>query len=303
MGSRPTFQPIKVPPTHSTVGMNTPKARKQSEIWERETNGDFIFTGDANLRHVPEFYVGIWNVSDIEQKIERPWVSPGASRKCIIIPAKLEGERYSRPFLIPDILQEPVYKAGSSEVGVRGVDGKFLAQDALNPEDMRGSWKTVRPTAEAALYNEGTNLYHLGLFWEIAGPTGENPPSEDAVRTAEKRLEATYNRLVQQANLLFMQGAKGQIEIGSLHRHAANYLRVNVPWNQQFERQNQCPSCGRALPVTAPRCAGPNGCGHVFNWEQALATGVATLEEATAAGVNLPQAESMKKSKRAKSEE
>lgn len=301
MGSRPVFQPIKVP-VNATIG-STPRSQRAAGVKNNEANNNFVFTGDANLRHIPEFYVGIWNVSDLEQKIERPWVTPGASRKCIIVPAKADGERYSKPFLIPDILQEPVDRAGSWELGTRGVDGKFLAQDAINPEDMRGNWRTIRPTAEAALSNEGTNLYHFGLFWDIAGPLGEDAPSEEAVRTAEKRLEATYNRLVQAANLLFMQGAKGQIEIGSLHRHAANYLRVNVPWNQQFERQNQCPSCGRALPVTAPRCAGPNGCGHVFNWEQALATGVASLEEAVAAGVNLPQAESMKKSRKTKSEE
>jgi hypothetical protein len=305
MGSRP-FEPIKVP--HNAVLSDTPTARRVLGGMAKNKNENFVFTGDANMRRIPAFYIGIWNVSDIEQKIERPWVNPRPDPsapekslgKIIIIPARGDSERYSKPFLIPDILQEPVERAGSWEVNVRGVDGKFLAQDALNPEDMRGSWKTVRPVAEAALVNEGTNLYHLGLFWEVAGPHGDDPPSEEAITTAEKRLVATYNRLVQEANLLFMQGAPGQLRIGHLHRHAANYLRVNVPWNQQFERQNQCSNCGTTLPVTASRCF---NCKKVINWERALAEGTATPEEAIAAGINAPQAESMNKKKKKAAEE
>ena len=293
MSTRQPFVPIAVPPTASIVGANTPRARRQSDTWSNEKNANFVFTGDANLRHEPQYYVGIFNVSDMEQRIERPCVNPGRGGKLIIVPAKEESQRYSRPFLIPDILQEPVDRAGSWELGTRGVDGKFLAQDALNPEDPRGNWRTVRTVAEATLANEGTNLYHYGCFWETTGPEGKDAPSEEAVNMAVKRLETTYNRLITEANTFALQGERGVALIGHLHRRAANYFGINVSWNQLYEKKNQCPSCGRSLPVTASRCAGPNGCGYVFNWEKAIADGVANVEEAIAAGVNIGQAVDM----------
>jgi hypothetical protein len=291
--------PIYVKETASIIG-STPKAKKQSEIWAQEKNDNFMFTGDANLRHVPKYFVRIFNVSDMEQRIERPWVMPGKGGKMIVVPAKEDGQRYSRPFLIPDIVQMPTDRAGGWEMGTRGIDGKFLAQDAINPEDPSGNWKTVRTRLESSLSNEGTNLYHFGLFWDSTPGTDTSvPPSEDALRVAVERLEANYNRLIDEAQLMSIN-PKMMDQVGHLHRRAANYFGRSFTWNIRYEKQNQCPNCGTALPMTASRCF-TQGCRRVIDWTRALEEGTATVEEAIAAGVLEAQAENMGKTrKRAK---
>jgi hypothetical protein len=295
MGSRP-FQPIMVP--HNAVSMGgTPKAKSTSETMARNENGEFVFTGDANLSHTPAFWVRIWNVSDMEQRIERPWVMPGHAGKIIVIPARAEGETISQPFFIPDIVQLPVFRPGSSEINTRGVDGKFLAQDALNPEDMRGSWKTVRTVLAASLANEGTNLYWWGLFWDrTKGPDKNDSPDQEAAAKAVERLETNYNRLIDEANIMALN-PKTVGDIGHTHRRAANYFGRSFTWNMRYEKQNPCPNCGQSLPATASRCY---QCKRVINTEQALAEGTLTREEAIAMGMIANQVDAMAKKPRGK---
>jgi hypothetical protein len=295
MSSR-TFQPINVPVTAS-VNTGSDIARQATEQKKREYGDNFVFTGDANLTHQPAYWVRIWNVSDIEQRIERPWVMPGHAGKIIVVPAREEGQRISKPFIIPDIVQVPVFRAGSAEMGTRGVDGKFLAQDAINPEDMKGSWRTVRTVLAASLANEGTNLYWWGLFWDRTPGLDKNvPPEEEAVAAAVKRLETNYNRLIEEANLLALDPKKVG-EIGHTHRRAANYFGRSFNWNMRYERQNPCTNCGTSLPVSASRCY---QCKRVIDWTRALADGTATEEEAIKAGILQSQAEHMAKKPRGK---
>jgi hypothetical protein len=291
MGGRP-FQPIMVPP-NASISMGTKKTRQGEEIKHKEHNDNFIFTGDANLRHTPKYWVRIFNVSGLEQRIERPWVMPGHAGKVIVIPAADDGEETGNPFVIPDIVQMPVDRAGSWELGTRGVDGRFLAQDAINPEEPSGNWRTVRTRLESMSANEGTNLYHWGCFWDVTkGLDLDQEADQEAVKTAIERMEANYNRLIDEANMLAL-GDKDQIrQIGATHRRAANYFGLSFTWNIRHERKASCPNCGRDLPKTASRCF-HDGCKFVINWERALAQGMASKEEAIAAGIIAKQAEAM----------
>jgi hypothetical protein len=281
------FRPIFVPANASLLG-GTPKARKGAEIFNREKNDNFVFTGDANLIREPKFFIAIFNVSDMEQRVERPWLNPSKRGKIMLIPACEKHERHGKPFLIPDIVQLPTGSSGSWEISARGVDGKFLAQDALNPEEPVGNWTTVRDRLEAESANEGTNLYHLGCFWEKVALEPPYEPSEEAVDTAIVRLERTYNRWIEEANLLALAGGMKVMEIGHTHRRAANYFGRSFTWNMRYEKQNQCPNCANPVPQTASRCF---QCKYVFDWTRALTTGVATVEEAEKAGIMLQQAE------------
>lgn len=295
MGSR-TFQPISVPPTAS-ISTGSDIARQATEQKKREYGDNYVFTGDANLTHQPAYWVRIWNVSDIEQRIERPWVMPGHAGKVIVIGPRLDGQQLSKPFVIPDIVQVPVFRAGSAEMGTRGVDGKFLAQDALNPEDMRGSWRTVRTVLATSLANEGTNLYHWGLFWDRTQGVDKNDPADpEAIAAAVKRLEANYNRLIDEAQLMSLDPKKIG-EIGTTHRRAANYFGRSFTWNIRYEKQNPCANCGTSLPATASRCY---QCKRVIDWTRALADGTASEEEAIKAGILQSQAEHMAKKSRKK---
>jgi hypothetical protein len=279
-------------PVTAQISYGTQNANKQADIKNNSQNNQFVFTGDANLAHVPAYYVAIYNVSDEEQKIERQWVSPGKRGKIMIIPARKEGERVSKPFIIPDIVQMATDHAGSWEMGTRGVDGRFLAQDALNPEDMRGSWRTVRPRGEAEYANEGTNLYLVGCFWTIIHrpPQPGDGPTEEEISTATARLEETYNTLIDTANVLALEGASGAKQIGHRHRRAANYFGRSFTWNMRYEKKNQCPNCAESLPATATRCY---RCKHVLDWIGAIEAGTATPAEAREHGINLVQVDQM----------
>lgn len=259
-----------------------------------EANPDFTFIGDANQQHTPQYFVYIFNVSDVEVKIERPWVNfnPTQRGKMIIVAARQEGERYSKPFKIADIVQVPLRNDTTRTYQSIGQRGEFLAQDALNPEDMQGNWRTVRTMSTGSALNEGTNLYHWGLFW-----TKNEVPSDEEVTAAVNRLETNYNRLIDEAKLLWASGEKARLEIGNTHRRAAQHFGLEFEWNVLYRSLQECPGCGTRVSKKAAICP---KCPWTFNWEQALAGGVRTVEQAMAAGIMEPQAESMTKKVRAK---
>lgn len=283
--------------THTIVKGSRPAA-SATESMRRKENDNFVFAGDANLMHRPAFWVGIFNVSDMEQRVERPWLhtqffaAPNAERrpsaKIMIIPACEEGKEYGKPFIIPDVVQMPEERPGSWQIRTFGQDGRFLAQDAINPEDPRGSWKTVRPMGAGFLSNEGTNLYDFGCFWIAAPTVDELIPDADVLTAAHKRLEAKYNMLVTEANSFALQGATGIVQIGSLHRRAANYFGLDVDWNKRYTRKVPCQNCGEPLSPLAAVCT---KCPAVQNWEKAIALGLRTIQQAMDAGV-VPAAES-----------
>lgn len=271
---------LAVEPTASILGDNTDNAIRMTRTQNRSKNGAFIFNGDANMRHEPAYYVKIYNLSEFEHRVERPWVHPQRLGNLIVIPACEPGKQFSRPFLIPDIVQMRTERPGSLEIGTRGVDGKFLAQDAINPDDPTGNWRTMRPIPAGQAANEGTNLYNFGIFWTIL-----DEPGAEELSIARERLEATYNHLIEEANLLALEGARGTSQIGHLHRRAANYFGIDVEWNKRFTRKIECPECGEPNVPTASVC---RKCPMVFSWERALRNGVRTAAQAIAVGI-LPE--------------
>lgn len=256
-----------MPNPTAAIDSASPNARRMTNAITSERNPDFVFTGNANVAHTPAFFVGIFNVSDQPQTIERPWVSynPAMRTKAIVIPAKLEGERVSKPFLINDVVQIPIRNISNGEMDTRGQDGKFLAQDALNPEDPRGSWKTVKPVNAGFAQNEGTNLYLWGLFWEVVTKR-DDPPSEDAVEAAIRRMEENYNRLIEEAKVFWMGGDQGKRQIGNTHRRAASYFELEFEWNQIYKSRVTCEGCGAKIPKNIAAC--PN-CNAILNEEKA----------------------------------
>lgn len=273
-----------MPSPTATISSDTADAKRMTKTIERQLNGTTFLTGDANLRRPVDSWVYIFNVSPIEHKIWRPWVSEMRMGQGIILPPPAEGEEYGKPFQLPEILQEVTPRIqGGSELVTRGVDGKFYAQDALYPDQPNGDWKTYRPlnSANSMSGGEGTNLYKLGCFW-----TTQNPPEPEAVAKARERLEETFNAEVRNATNLALQGKNA--EITNLQHIAAEYLHVDVEWHKKYRAKMECPGCGEFVNAGIARHMAPE-CRWVFNWDKALAGGQATMEEAVAAGVRKAQ--------------
>lgn len=268
-------------------------AGRMASTMERSSNPhtNFVFMGNANIAHTPQFYVGIFNVADKQHPIERPWVNfnPAQHGKMILVPPCEKGQRVSKPFLIADVVQEPVRNIYNGQMDTRGVDGKFLAQDAINPEDPMGSWRTVKPVNAGVSANEGTNLYRWGVFWEvITKPTDK--PSEEAIVAALGRLEDHCNYLIDEAKMMYMGGDAGRKQISNTHRWAASYFELEFEWNQLYKRRIDCPGCGSKIPQGVALCG---NCGAVQDWQKALSLGLKTPADAIAAGFLQPQAEEM----------
>jgi hypothetical protein len=279
-----------MPAPTATIVKGSQNAARATEAKHREKNDNFVFNGDANLTHTPQFWVGIFNVSDREQRVERPWVHPQRLGQVIVIPACEPGERVSKPFVIPDIVQMREERMGSWMLSVRGADGRFLAQDAINPEDPRGNMHSMRRIGAGVAANSGTNLYNYGVFWITAATVAELVPTDEEIELAHSRLETTYNDLIAEADSLALMGAEGIKQIGNLHRRAAKYFDLDRDWNKRYTRKISCPNCEEPLAPSAAVCT---KCPAVINWTRAVALGLRTPEQAIAAGILPAQAENM----------
>ena len=264
-----------MPRVNATINTGSKHARRLTRAKMIEMNPEPEQILDANIRRKPEYYVYIYNVSTLEQRIARPWAHPE-----LIIPACEADQPYSQPAVIPDIVQDRVERPGSWDIGIRGVDGKFLAQDALHPDLIGGDWKSYRKIPRGTAANDGTDLYALGCWWST-----NNPPTQEEVKTARDRLSATYREEIKKASALQMQG-KPDLITPMMHR-AADFFDLELPWHTELTARIACPGCGEKVSAGMVRHMPKDKCGWVFDWNRAIRAGVATKKEADEAGVML----------------
>lgn len=247
----------------SVTGKGKKAIEGQAGVLDAEFNGVPTMIGDMNIgRYVdPKYFVHIYNLGPIEQRISKPWL-PGGS---ILIPACPKAQPYIEATKFPDVIQEKVGIQGSNEFTFRGRDARFYVQDALNPDDPQGSWKTANRPSSATSTNMGTNLYRLGVFWSV-----QNPPEQEAVDATRKFMESYFNSLIQEANSLHI--TKKDNEIGSLHRHAADWFGVSTDWHTTHYATVPCEGCGALIPPQTII----HSCGCVRNWEEAVKKGMRT---------------------------
>jgi ribosomal protein S27AE len=264
-----------MPRVTAVISSDSRNARRLTRSKMMEHNPEPEQISDANIRRKPEFFVYIYNVSQIEQRIARPWAHPN-----LVIPACEPDEPYGQPAVLPDIVQDRIDRPGSWDIGVRGVDGRFLAQDAIHPDLPGTDWKTYKPVPAGNAGSLGTDLYALGVWWST-----NNPPTEEEVKTARDRLAATYRQQIQVANRLQMAGKSD--EITPLMHRAADFFDLDLAWHTELTARQVCPGCGEKVPASMARHMPREKCGYVFDWNAALRSGVATKKEADEAGVML----------------
>jgi len=264
-----------MPRVTAVISSDSRNARRLTRAKMNELNPEPEQILDANIRRKPEYYVYIYNVSTMEQKIARPWAHPA-----LIIPACEPDQPYSQPLVLPDIVQDRVERPGSWDIGIRGVDATFLAQDALHPDLIGGDWKSYRPIPKGSAANDGTDLYAYGCWWSL-----NNPPTEEEVETARNRLAATYRQEIRKATALQMQGKPD--EISPMAHRAADFFDLELPWHTELTARIVCPGCGEKIPSSMVRHMPREKCGYVFDWNRAIRAGVATKKEADDAGVML----------------
>jgi len=260
-------------PRVNAVISESPIAKRAASSMMDQKNPTAIDLNNVFLRRKIEYYVYIYNCSSKQFMIPRQWAHPN-----VIIPGCNIGEAYSRPFIIPDVVTE--IQPTRSGFGVNGVDGKFLAQDVLMPEDPQGSWQTYRPIDAGTATSFGTDLYKWGVWWSL----NEDPdPDSPEVLAARTRLETTYTLLLEEAHELATLGKKVSLD---MHR-AADYYGITPPWHQRFEAKVPCEGCGAMVSATIARHMPKDLCGFVRDWPRAIKGGMATKAEAKAAGIEI----------------
>lgn len=198
---------------------------------------DVVMTPDPFWDRKPDYYVGIFNVSPKQRKFSRPW---GLSRdqqsgeSIVIIEGRAAEDLWSKPYILKDKNPQHQLNPSTQEIHLTYQNGTFLAQDLLNCNDPWGDWKTARPVTPN-MGNEGNNYYEQGLFWcKLKTPTSD--PDLDAVESAIKRLEAHYEKLLGDANQMWVGGPEKQKEIADGHHEAAEYFlatnpELEFPWH------------------------------------------------------------------------
>lgn len=269
-------------PNAVMLGSDTDNAKRMTRSMMDQKNPSGIMLNNAFLNRKPAYYVYIYNASDKQFRIERPWAHPA-----VIIPPCEKGEAYSRPFIIPDIVAELTpTSSGSHHLAVNGVDGKFLAQDVVMPEVPQGSWETYRAIDAGNAGSFGTDLYKYGVWWSLT----KNPEVDsEEVETARERLRRTYESLANQATQKSLEGEKGIASITPDMHRAADYLGITAGWHQRFVAKVECEGCGALINANIARHMPKELCGWVRNWPAAIRGTLATRAEAKAAGVELAE--------------
>lgn len=265
-------------PNAAIIG-DSENATRMTRSMMDQKNPTGILLNNAFLNRRPNYFVYIYNASDIQHVIPRPWAHPN-----VIIPPCEAGEAYSRPFIIPDILAEVIPQAGRHGLAVNGVDGKFLAQDAIMPESPNGSWETYQRVAAGNAMSGGTDLYQLGCWWSL-NPEPEVDSRE--VTLAHARLGAFYEEQIGKATALSLEGPKGVAMITPLMHRACDHFKLTTEWHKRFTARVECPGCGETVPAGIVRHMPKDKCGFVFNWLGAIKQGMATKAEAKESGVSL----------------
>lgn len=105
------------------------------------------------------------------------------------------------------------------------------------------------------------------------------PPTNEEVDRAVSIYTAECKRLLEIANSYASRNLLN--EINEEHRRAASYLKQKVDWDKPLNKMVDCPGCQEPVRAGAIMHATPY-CGYVFNWEQAISTGMKQIEDAPA---------------------
>ena len=136
----------------------------------------------------PEDFKTVWiyNVS------KQPYELHGGTICTLKVPACQDGEEYAVATSIPEIYRMPRANVDTNEVQFYAMDGKRVAQDLINPQNLGLDQNETGPYWAAA----GGNYNERGVFWST-----HNPPLKTELKAAHKRLRKFYQDFLDRANI------------------------------------------------------------------------------------------------------
>lgn len=168
------------------------------------------------LRHMPHpedaGKVWIYNISELEYTLSNGLIPKLKIRGC-----KPE-ERYVVATSLPEVFREPVHNVDTDTVEFRHRDGRRVAQDLINPQNL--GFNQDFDIADTSTLATGSNYNQRGVFW-----SRHNPPLKSELEAAHARLKKYYESVVEIANIERISAAAKRLNVPtSLVKAADDYL-------------------------------------------------------------------------------
>lgn len=246
--------------------VNDPHAPRMRDLLSQQ-----MMTLDPMLVRPKMFDVYLYTISKREFTVNRPPLF-----RSLIIPACAKGERYRLVRAIPHPFPQPDVSPENGEPIVHYHDAKLVAQDICNPDNLSLDQDAYMKVTVDTRLGMGVNLSRQGVFWSL-----NNPPSEEELAAAEKRREAYYRMIFDQANGLAASDPRGLQDALTIDHHmAAEYFGRESSWHQVLKPMAECPNCGdNVKPGVAFHKSSVTGDICIIDRARAKAAGVAVDEE------------------------
>jgi len=181
------------------VGPYVPEPRLEANYEVKKyRNRDFSLAMDSGANAAPTIdfntynvigelssKIYIYNVSTVQHDVSGTFIKNGK-----ILPKRPEDFQYRLFTSIPEILRVPKYYADSNEVGFFIEDGKRVAMDLINPDNLGLDQDKVY-TCGDHVTAYGRNLGERGVFWSL-----NNPPTQDEINSAKARMDKHYKYVI-----------------------------------------------------------------------------------------------------------
>lgn len=195
---------------------------------------------DRNISRTPENIVTIFTVNTRDQF---------SATAGVRFPGRAANERYRKVATIsdPKYYVDDLSIEGSSKKNILADDGKWVAMDWLNPNNVftLDQNYTVQTSVD-----DGTDLLARGLFFIVrpynpATGNVDDKPTEEEIVAAEKRLQNRYTMLVRQYHQVSTSSPASLPRIMNDEMvDALNFAGVSTPYNSTLQQKVSCPTCG-----------------------------------------------------------
>lgn len=226
---------------------------------------------DYLMGRKPDFWVYLYNIGEQKHDVYRPPLL--ANLHIVACP---HGKPYVQCARFPQPLLTPQGSVDSDEITIIPADSRRFAMDIINPDNLGLDQDTVIDKAT----NIGNDLGKKGVFWSL-----NQPPTEEELAAAKKRMEAHYNSLLEKAREVETSAPQTLNSILSPEMHiAADYFGVETSWHGKRSRPMDCPNCGDRIKVGVAFHKTEEGTLCILDWKRAVASGVRTKQQAIDAG-------------------
>lgn len=201
-------------------------------------------------KNIPEYHVYLYNVSERNFEKVGPYQNvniAGVTLEDRALKGMKPNQRYHYVTSFPQPMMMPILKADEGLIDTAPIDARRYVMDIINPNNMTFSLDTaIRPDQ---VFSVGNDLSIKGVFFSYS-----NPPSEQDVEGAYKRMEKYYTALLTKAETLELTDkAKLATELtyNPDYAFAANYFGKTTSWHKGMVRPEECPNCHDQRPAGA----------------------------------------------------